>query len=1618
MTVRADIERSEGAAGLEPIAIIGMACLFPQAPDLASFWRNIVSGVDAVSEPSAAWDAERYLRSGRIKTAFGGYLKELFRFDPREFGIMPNSLDGGEPDQFVALRIARDALADAGYLSDYDHRDTGIVLGHSTYLHRGQGAILQNTLVLDQTMELLASVCPSLEAEQLAEIRALMKSKLPPSNADIAPGLVPNVMTGRIANRLNLKGPNYLLDAACSSSLLAVNAAIDELRSGRSRMMLAGGVNASLPAEVTVIFTQLGALSGRGKVRPFATGSDGTLLGEGLGVVVLKRLDEALADGDRVYAVLRGVGQASDGRGHGLLAPSVDGETLAIRRAYESTGVDPASVTLVEAHGTGIPLGDKTEIAALKNVFGERRTAQGAIAIGSVKSMISHCIPAAGIAGLIKTALALHHRVLPPTLCETVNPELGIAATPFYVNTEVAPWIARLGSVRRAGIDSFGFGGINVHAIVEEAPAQAKRPERCTPWPAELVVLSAATPEALLEKLEVLASALGRHEGTPIAAIAAALAGADRAEPVRLAFVAKDAKSLARSVEQARTRLRDKPAPRWSLRSGAFYGSAPEAGKLAFLFPGEGSQYTNMLADLALCFDEVQQWLDFWHSLYDQARGDNRTDVAFPHASENDDESRKRLDARLHDMDVGSEAVFVAGMAMQSLLRSLGVEPDVMMGHSSGESAALAASGAVPAATPLELAAFVRELNAVYERVLAEGKIATGALLAVGALPAEAVQAQIAATGSPVVIAMDNCANQLVLYGTKEAIASLQAVLAAAGAICLPLPFDRGYHTADFAEVSAAFHAYYAGIKLRAPRVPLYSCASTRLFPSSAAGVRKLAAAQWSQTVRFRETIEQMVADGVGCFVEVGPSGNLTAFVNDIPAGKAQTAIASNLRRRDGVEQLLTVLGQLYASGRPVRLESLFAGRRIAAVDLSQAADSRPYGVLLDNTMPVLRYSESDREVLQKWAGANADADAEATASTAAATAAAVSAAAAAASVVLDDAAPEPTLAGSAPEAGRDPRAEVMAEYFDVMRGFLDQQRAVVESWQDQAVDAQASAPATTADLPFLGEIVEQDEHRLVARCHLSLDDNFLQSHVLSGRVSDTTELSGLACVPLMVSVEVMAEACSLLAGSADVQVIENVRAFDWIALDDEALTLEVHAEVVDAERALYRATIFNAGEPVVSADFQFEPAWRLAGLAPLGPSRPSVWSGPELYTTGMFHGPVFQSVRQIVGWNETGIDAELFEAGLEDFFAVGKTPRLVLNPVMLDAVGQVAAYWVAQQAGVDFNCFPSTIGRIELYAPCPAGLPGLTMQARQRPLEAGASEVSAPRSWDFECLDASGAPLVRVGGLVNVFFPVPHTFYEVRRDPLRGLLGQQSTARPSVGVSLWEVPHYAEDFCAQSNAIFLRILAHALLSFEERAEWRALSGTVRRRREWLFGRAAVKEAVRMTLFQQTGKLLYPSDITVLHDDLGAPFVDGWWRGELAEAPQVSLSHTARACLVAVGAAESPVGVDFEDLGRIQQPELMIGMLTVGERATVEGLAGVALAERLLRLWCAKEAAAKYLGVGLQGQPEAFEVGFVDAACARAQVVFEGATTEVRIVRDGAAVIAVAAGQPAAVEVH
>lgn len=1601
-----------------PIAIIGMACIFPQAPDLHSFWNNILEGVDAIGEPLEDWGAQRYLDAGRIKTPFGGYLKDLYRFDPREFGIMPNSVAGGETDQYLALRVARDALADAGYLdADADHSETGIVLGHSAYLHAGQVTVIQNNIVMDQTMDLVRAAMPHMEEAALQELRAMLLKKLPPTNADNAPGLVPNMMTGRIANRLNLRGPNYVLDAACASSLLAVAAAADELRTGRSRMMLAGGVNATLPADVNASFTQLGALSARGKVRPFEAGSDGTLLGEGLGVVVLKRLDDAIADGDRVYAVLRGVGHSSDGKGTGLLAPSHDGETLAIRRAYERSGVDPASVDLVEAHGTGIPLGDKTEIASLGSVFGERSAPVGTKALGSVKSMISHCIPAAGIASLIKMSLSLHHRTLPPTLCDQVNPELGIDKTPFYINTRVSPWMVPSGQPRRAAVNSFGFGGINAHAILEQAPEAATVPGRMTDWPVELCVLSADSADALVAKLDALAAGLERNPSWRLPEVAAALAKQDGSASHRVAILAKDMATLASGIAQAQKKVREgKASTGAGGRSRVFYGDRRVEGKLAFLFPGEGSQYPQMFAELALRFEPMQRWLDFWRGLYGLPAGEARTDIVFP-SSEIDDARRAQLEERLHGMDVGSEAVFVGGMAMHELLKSLGIEPDVMLGHSSGESAALAACGANAASTPQELSDCISKHYAVYDALMQSGKIPVGALLAVGALASEEVERYLAQQGRDVQVAMDNCSNQIVLYGSVGDIAHVQEGLTALGAICMPLPFDRGYHTPAFAEVSEAFEKYYEGIGLERPNVPLYSCASVELFPDDPVQVRALAAGQWSQTVRFRETIRRMHDDGVRVFVEVGPSGNLTAFVNDILADRDYVALASNVRRKNGVEQLLSTLAQLYATGREFDIGKLFSPRELASIDLDATASVRQPPVL-DNTMPMVRFSEADRERVRQLAQPPVQAQSmpqpqavvQAVPQTFAAEVATTEAVAA------------------APVPGADGRVQVMSEYFEVMRDFLDRQSElmhalpVAEGFADGMEPQAASTHAVDSATPLLDLIVEHDDAHLVAHCQVALDnDQFVRDHVLSGPVSDhDPNLLGLACVPFMASLELMAEACAALAGRTDLGVIENVKAFDWIALDEGVLDIEVRARVVDRERQHYAAEVFTPRGIAVSGEFRFDRDWRLGDVAPLAAPRPWDIHVPSLYTTdrhAMFHGPVFQSVREIVAWDDTGIDVRLSEVSLADFFAPGHTPRLILNPVLLDALSQVAPCWLVQYVGPEFHSFPSYIDRIELYEPCPADREGIRVRGRQRPADGVSTDINAPRNWDFDCIDGEGRVLLRCHDMGNLFFRVPPTYHMARVNPLQGFLGAPAEPVAMEGVSLWQTPMIAPELATQSGGICMRVLAQVFLSEEERGEWRMLQGSLRHHREWLSGRAALKEAVRHWIHQQTGQLVFAADVVVLHDEYGAPHVDGWWNGALVDAPRVSLSHSGESCLVAVAAPDLPVGVDLEGMGRAQ-PELVAQSLAVHERPLLDGLSGAELDERVLRLWCAKEAASKCLGIGLQGEPAEFGIRYADGPCENLLVEHPLGTVEARVVRRHDAVIAVATPASLETEVH
>ena len=457
------------------VAIVGMACTYAGAPDAPTYWDNILARVDAVDEAPPGWDPESDSPAGPIPEyplycRRGGFLGNLAKFNPLEFAVMPKTAAGGEPDQFHALRTAQEALRDAGYLDrPFDRSRAEVILGHGTFLNRGSVTALQHTQMLDQTLRILKEMHPEYTAGDLRDLREGVRAALPPFNIDTAPALVPNMVCGRLANRLDLMGPNYAIDAACASSLIAVEQAVRDLLIGKADLVLTGGIHCSTPSIIVLGFCMVGAISRRQEIRPFDRLADGTILGEGVGILVLKRLEDARRDGDRIYAVIKGVGTSSDGRAMGLLTPRLEGEELALRRAYANAGLDPSTISLVEAHGTGTPVGDATEIEALRRVFGPRRNGRPTCAIGSVKSMISHTMEAAGAAALIKTSLALHHKVLPPTLhCEEPTPELHLETTPLYVNTEARPWIHAGGAPRRAGVSAFGFGGINAHVILEE----------------------------------------------------------------------------------------------------------------------------------------------------------------------------------------------------------------------------------------------------------------------------------------------------------------------------------------------------------------------------------------------------------------------------------------------------------------------------------------------------------------------------------------------------------------------------------------------------------------------------------------------------------------------------------------------------------------------------------------------------------------------------------------------------------------------------------------------------------------------------------------------------------------------------------------------------------------------------------------------------------------------------------------------------------------------------------------------------------------------------------------------------------------------------------------------
>ena len=966
------------------IAIVGMAGIYPDAENIDAYWANILAKHDAVTEAPASWLGPSDLLDPTsddllsIYTNRGGFLGDLSRFNPAEFGTMPLSVDGAQPDQFMALQICNDALVDAGYRAgETDHTNTGVILGHSVHAHRANANGVQQAWYHSQMRTFLKGLFPHANQAQVERATDMLRAKMPDISAEAVPGLVPNVMTGRVANRLDLMGPNYIIDAACSSALIALELAAGELRAGNADLMLAGGVNTTTSPLVYSVFCSVDALSPNGSIRPFSNAANGTVLGEGAGAVVLKRLEDALKDEDRIYAVVKGVGQSSDGKSSGLMAPRLEGEVLAMRRAYEISGLDPATIGLVEAHGTGIPLGDRTEVTALREIFGARQGDVPTVPIGSVKSMIGHCIPAAGSASIIKQALALTHRVIPPTLCDEVNDDLGLADTPFYVSTDARPWVRSSETPRRSAINAFGFGGINAHLILEESPVgretdatAAFLPRVADAAPVEQVFVLTATPDAMADAVAGLRAASAELEAEAFAALARD--SWDKADdaPARLAVIAADPADLAKKLGAAEKHLGEDATASLQTRNGLYYEPAPMDGKTAFLFPGEMAQYPGMMAEAVMAFPQVRAWFDLVASLFDGKRDIRLQDVAFPPPSCVDEAGQKRLEELLHSVDYGSEMVFAADQAVYGLLRDLGVTPDAMLGHSTGENAAIVASDWFGMSRS-EIGATIARMNEVFNAVNQSGDIPTGQLLTIAGLSREEFLAAFE-KHEDLHFTMDNCPNQAIVFGPADAVAALQAEVVEQGAVCTTLPISWGYHTEYVAPMAEGFGKLFADFKMTPNDTQIYSCATAQPFPTDQKEFLDTAISQYVSRVAFREAIENMYAAGVRRFVECGPNATLTAFVRDILPGKPVVVVSADNRRRGMVAQLRHLVAQLFTSGLDLDHPALLDPRETEDTKRrAEVAAKRRKAPALPSNLPFPDLDEAERAELRSLMGAD-----------------------------------------------------------------------------------------------------------------------------------------------------------------------------------------------------------------------------------------------------------------------------------------------------------------------------------------------------------------------------------------------------------------------------------------------------------------------------------------------------------------------------------------------------------------------------------------------------------------------------------------------------------------------
>jgi len=928
-----------------PIAVIGMASIFPQAKNLRGFWDKIVNKTDCITDvPENRWKIRDYYdpdprAPDKTYCKLGGFLPDI-TFDPMEFGMPPNILEVTDVSQLLSLIIAREVLEDAGYgeSRECDRDRIGIVLG----VGGGQKLISPLNARLQYPIWKEVMTKSGISEEDAEIIADKIKKAYIPWEENSFPGMLGNVISGRITNRLDLGGVNCVIDAACASSLAAMKMAVSELLEYRSDIMITGGVDTDNSIHMYLCFSKTPAFTKGDMCRPFDADAGGMLIGEGIGMVALKRLDDAERDNDRIYAVIRGVGTSSDGRFKSIYNPRPEGQAKALRAAYKDAGFHPSTIGLVEAHGTGTEAGDPAEFSALNDVFSEEDTRKQHIALGSVKSQIGHTKAAAGAAGFIKAVLALHHKILPATInVSSPDPKLGIENTPFYLNTDTRPWIhSENGFPRRAGVSSFGFGGTNFHFVLEEYQNKDVVPYRLHSVP-QVVLFSGPSPEDLLKQAKEILVSLESDTGEAryqelIRASQALVIAADHA---RFGFAAESLAEACELLQLAVTALQNQGEDdAWHLPKGIYYRhrGMNTKGRVVALFAGQGSQYLEMGKDLVSNFPPLMEAYQEMDRLFLEEGLPPVSEKVFPIPMFDTDrinDAKKELQRT----ENAQPAIGVFSVGLYKILAQAGFQHDFAAGHSFGELTALWSAQVLSDKDFFSLAKARGQAMAAP----ADPSFDAGTMLAVIG-DVDAVQEDIREFPS-VSIANLNSKKEVVVAGPTADMDAVQKSLKDKGYRVVPLPVSAAFHTSLVAHAQKPFAQAIGPTPFNKLRMAVYSNTTGRAYPSDPDDIKKVLKAHMLNPVKFKDQIENIYQDGGDFFVEFGPRAILTKLVGDVLKDKPHTAVALNPNPGKGSDlQLRQAVVQLRVAGMPLKdvdpygsYPSIAEGKKRSAVSVT-----------------------------------------------------------------------------------------------------------------------------------------------------------------------------------------------------------------------------------------------------------------------------------------------------------------------------------------------------------------------------------------------------------------------------------------------------------------------------------------------------------------------------------------------------------------------------------------------------------------------------------------------------------------------------------------------------------